>query len=206
MPFCHSKQNCKNTYCFPFNIVKLFVPQTLSKVASCVQFDATLLFSLFILSSLGGSGYLFKFLLIIIQGQCKRYIHASFDPKLSLPPPFALSSVHYCITLRSWCAKRYKQSPLNQRKNSYRHGNQNTIHWLQWVKKGALRWWITACKSFPWWWEDQAAGGRLWELNLIGCVENALLAQQITLQFHHSSTKELTIDLWKTKCESYILV
>jgi len=79
IPFCNSKENSKNTYCFPFNqIVKLFVPQTLSKVASCVQF----FFSFYIIpSSLGGSGDLFKFLLIIIQGQCKRYIPASFDLK-----------------------------------------------------------------------------------------------------------------------------
>jgi len=25
------------------------------------------------------------------------------------------------------------------------------------------RWWIAACNSFPWLWEDQAAGGRLYE-------------------------------------------
>lgn len=152
------------------------------KITYCVRLDAILLFSLHHIQFIG---WKWRSLYISFDNYpwAVSKIHScSISSQqlpchpLSLSLPFALSLVHYWITLRSCWAKGYKQ--IQEEKIAIAMGTR-TIHWPKWVKKVALM--NNSIQELPVMVKRSAAGGRLCDLNLIVCVENALVAQQITL-------------------------
>ncbi len=130
------------------------------KITCYVQFDAALLFSLHHIQFIG---WKWRSLYIYFDNYpwAVSKIHSGSISSqqlpchpLSLSLPFILSLVHYCITLKSCWAKGYKQIPLNQRKEiAIAMGTRTPSTGFSGWRKG--HWWITACKSFPWWWEDR---------------------------------------------------